>query len=176
MKRLYFLTNNMRSLTHFSDLVHRVGIRDNHFHVASNNDAALATNRIHPIPSLFKSDLIHSGERGALIGLLLAAALILAANISGFVDIIGAAGLTAMAFILFMFCTWEGGMWGIQHANYKIARFKDDIDNGKHLVMVDIAPDQITPLCNAARKIPYLQLAGEGSTFIHPLQDDEAAA
>ena len=47
-----------------------------------------------------------------------------------------------LAVVLLGFCTWEGGLIGIQKPNHNFARFKQALKDGKHVFFVDLEPRQ----------------------------------
>ena len=143
MKRLYYLTNSLESVSGISEDLHNQGIDDWHIHVLSRNEAGLYHRQVHSSNIFQENDVIHSGEIGAILG--------------------GAIGLLFVIFIEFwtpfgapmplpililaagvftLFGTWSGGLAGVTRENYKIARFHDDLEKGKHLIMIDVSKRQ----------------------------------
>lgn len=170
MKRLYYLTDSLDSVTRIVEDLHRDGITDWHLHVLSRNEAGLYHRQIHSANMLQENDVIHSGQLGALAGGLVglvAATLLEWWNPFG-VDI-PLPALIVVAGVFTMFGAWSGGLAGVTRENYKTTRFHDDLVNGKHLVMVDVSREQERlvrhQLC---RYHPEACLAGEDTTLILP--------
>ena len=47
-----------------------------------------------------------------------------------------------LAVVLLGFCTWEGGLIGIQDPNHNFTRFEQALKDGKHVFFVDLEPGQ----------------------------------
>ena len=65
--------------------------------------------------------------------------------------------------ILLGFCTWEGGLIGIQEPHVDIKRFQDDLKAGRHVLIVDVDADQEETLRSIVDQHPRLTPAGEGA-------------
>lgn len=169
MKRLFYLVDRMDSVESISEDLHNEGITDWRFHVLSKDDAGLFTRRLHSASILDRTDLARYTERGAIAGALFAAAFIVTAKLTG------ALALPAIAWIaLFLFMTavgaWLAGFGGIGVENYRIRRFHDAIENGEHLVMVDVRKkDEQRMKELMASNHPEARLQSEDSTFNNPL-------
>ncbi len=170
MKRLYYLTDSLDSVTRIVEDLHRDGITDWHLHVLSRNEAGLFHRQIHSANMLQENDVIHSGQLGALVGGLVglvAATLLEWWNPFG-VDI-PLPALIVFAGFFTMFGAWSGGLAGVTRENYKTTRFHDDLANGKHLVMVDVSREQERLVRHQLyRYHPEACLAGEDTTLILP--------
>ena len=46
--------------------------------------------------------------------------------------------LAALVLVCTLFGTWAGGFFGIQTENYKVRQFHAELDEGQHLLMVDV--------------------------------------
>jgi len=168
MKRLYYLTASLEKVDQVSNALHSEGVTDWNFHVLSKDQQGLHTRRINSVRYWQQSDLVHSAIRGAILGALICMALVFLVNfVSGytwwslpFVTVSGT-----------LFGTWLGAFIGFTHENYKIARFHQEIESGKYLIMVDIhrdEEDRVLELMKAHH--PAVRLAGEDSTLINPLK------
>lgn len=171
MKRFYYLTDNIESTEKVSDDLHAEGISDWHFHVMSKDEAGLQKKHVHVANPLHRFDIIHSGERGALIGGALG---FVAGALAVVMTPLG--GIFGMWFALLptvlfgCFGAWVGGMVGLSHENYKIARFTDDIEAGKFLIMVDARKNQETRVLRMMERChPEATLAGIDDTWVSPL-------
>lgn len=170
MKRLYFLTKNVNSTEQVADDLHREGITDWHFHVISRHEARLKKHHVHSAAWWHRFDILHSGERGLLIGGgigfvigLISALATPLGEIFGFWFVALPTGLCGL------FGAWVGGMVGLSHENYKIARFHDAIEQGHYLLMVDIRKDQEARVVNMMRREhPEAQAFGWDSTWVSP--------
>ena len=66
------------------------------------------------------------------------------------------------AVVVLGFCTWEGGLIGIQTPNYQFKRFQHLLSQGMHIFFVDITPEQHSVLRDVSRNHPSLRYAGSG--------------
>ena len=69
-----------------------------------------------------------------------------------------------LAIIVLGFCTWEGGLIGIQNPHMDFRRFEEDLEAGKHILFVDVDPGQEDTLRSVVANHPKLQDAGEGGS------------
>lgn len=171
MKRFYYLTDNIESTEQVSDDLHAEGISDWHFHVLSKDEAGLQKKHVHVANPLHRFDIIHSGERGALIGGTLGFLLGAMAVVMGPLGEIFGLWFVLLPTALFgCFGAWVGGMVGLSHENYKIARFSDDIEAGRFLIMVDVRKNQENRVLRMMeRQHPEASLAGVDDTWVSPL-------
>lgn len=171
MKRLYYLTRNVQSTERIAEDLHREGITDWHFHVISKDEAGLQQHHVHMANLLHRFDVLHSGERGGLIGGTIGFAIgVLAVLFTPMGDIFGFWFLPLPTGLCGFFGAWVGGLVGLSHENYKIARFHDDIEKGRYLIMIDIRKDKEESVRRVMERLhPEARLAGMDSTWISPL-------
>lgn len=171
MKRLYYLTQSMESTQSISDDLHNSGVTDWNFHVLSKqNESGLYRRHIHSANLTHKSDIVHSAERGAIIGFVFGILLAwFLSNVPVFgIPISGSAPYFVILFGL-MFGGWFGGFLGIQTENYKIKRFHDQLEIGRYLIMIDVEVGQeqlVRDIMNS--KHPEARYYTDGSSVITP--------
>ena len=170
MKRLYYLTSSLDSVTRITEDLHRDGVTDWHLHVLSRNEAGLYHRQLHSANMFQENDVIHSGQLGALIG---GAAGLLAVTLLEWWNPFGVdvplPVLVIVAGVFTMFGAWSGGLAGVTRENYKITRFHDDLVKGNHLIMVDVSREQEQRVrYHLSRYHPEACLAGEDTTLIFP--------
>lgn len=172
MKRFYYLTDNIESTEKVSEDLHAEGISDWHFHVLSKDEAGLQKKHVHVANPLHRFDIIHSGERGALIGGVLGFLIgTLAVMMSPLGSIFGMWFALLPTVVFGCFGAWVGGMVGLSHENYKIARFTDEIEAGRFLIMVDARKNlEDRVLRMMERQHPEATLAGIDDTWVSPLE------
>lgn len=172
MKRLYYLTDSIDLTEEISNKLHAAGITDWHFHVLSKDEAGLKTHRIHSANYLQAYDIVHSGERGAMLGIIVGILAAIATLIfQPFEKTLGIGTLAVVIAIITMFGAWVGGLLGISSENYKISRFHQDIEEGKHLIMVDIKPHQEIKVRQLMQsEFPEAKLQGEDTTHTNPFK------
>ena len=80
MQRHYYISDNLDELERVEQELEAQGISTEQIHVLSEQDAEVEQHHhLHDVPSFMKQDVVHSGEIGALVGLVLAAAVLLGA-------------------------------------------------------------------------------------------------
>lgn len=173
MKRLFYLVDQMDSVEAISEDLHQEGITDWRFHILSRDDAGLFNRRLHSAAIFDRTDLARYTERGAVIGGLFGFAFIATAQLSG------AFAMPLAAWIaLFLFLVAAGafiaGFGGIGAENYRIRQFHDAIENGQHLVMVDVRKQHESRMKELmAERHPEAQLQQEGSSFNNPFVEED---
>jgi len=164
MNRHYYISDNLDDLETVERELEAGGISTEQIHVLSEKDADVEQHHLHDVPSFMKQDVVHSGEIGAVVGVVLAALVIGSAYWLGWTDT--AAGwmpFIFLAIVVFGFCTWEGGFFGIQVPNTHFRRFKQNLKEGKHIFFVDVEPEQEALLEQVVKHHPMLNMAGVGS-------------
>ena len=171
MKRLYFLARSLESVREISDDLHHQGINDWHLHVLSRDNAGLYHRQIHGSHVFQQNDVIHSGELGAIIGGILGLLIAMGLELlTPFGAPLSLPVLLLIAGIFTLFGTWSGGLAGVTRENYKTTRFHDELEKGKHLIMVDVsAQKEVEIRRHIERYHSEVSQAGEDSPFILPL-------
>ena len=169
MLRHYFISDNLDDLELFEEQLEEAGVSTPQIHVLSQHDAEIDHHEhLHKSQSFMKKDISHSPELGALVGLGAAIFVLALAHSAGWTD--SAAGWVPFIFLavlLLGFCTWEGGLLGIQKPNYQFARFAEALKDDKHIFFVDLEPDQEAILEKVFKEHPHVELAGTGSSTPH---------
>ncbi|MGI9275566.1 MAG: hypothetical protein ACR2PT_12065 [Endozoicomonas sp.] len=170
MKRLYYLTDTLGSVSKISDDLHQDGITDWNIHVLSKDEAGLYHRHVHSAHLFQQNDVIHSGEQGAIIGGLIGLVIALALETQAFFEhSLPLLVLLAIAGLFTLFGAWSGGLAGVTRENYKIQRFHSDLEKGKHLIMVDVLRNQELLIRQQLSQYhPEAVLAAEGTSLIHP--------
>ena len=173
MKRLFYLVDQMDSVEAISEDLHQEGITDWRFHILSRDDAGLFTRRLHSATIFDRTDLARYTERGAIAGSLFALAFIATAQLSGVLALPMAAWIA-----LFLFMTAAGaflaGFGGIGAENYRVRQFHDAIENGQHLVMVDVRKkDEQRMKELMAQRHPEARLQQEASSINNPFVEED---
>ena len=113
---------------------------------------------------VLKKDVVHGTELGAIVGIIAAGVVVLLAWWTGLTATYTWVPAIFLAIIILGFCTWEGGLIGIQHPHIDFRRFEADLKAGKHVLFVDIDPEQEPVLHDVVAEHPKLQDAGEGGS------------
>lgn len=163
MKRHYYLSNDLIDLEAVEVELEKAGVDVEQIHVLSEDDAYLETHHLHAVDSISKKDVIHSGLIGLMIGAVGASAILFMSLQFGISENYTWAPALFLSVAFLGFCTWEGGLWGIQKPHHEFARFQDALKDGKHVIFVDVKASQESTLSQVIQGHPTLQLAGEGS-------------
>ena len=170
MRRIYYLLDDINEAHLISDTLHENAIEDWQFHILAKDEAQLHRHHLHKANVFQKSDLIHSGERGALAGL--AAGFYLALFVSPW-SVAETSTLLYGLLALSVLGLIAGTVWGNYHENYKILHFHNDIENGKLLVMLDAKNDQHILVKHLMKnEFPQLNSSGEHDWFINPFETE----
>ncbi len=142
--RHYFISNDLDDLEVVQQQLEGEGLTKPQIHVLSLDDMAVENHhRLHDVSSFMKTDVLRSGEIGLLVGLAIAAALLLIAYFAGWTAApVGWLPFVLLAAIVLGFATWEGGFIGIQRRNTHFARFEKALADGNHVFFVDVEPGQ----------------------------------
>ena len=168
MRRIYYLLDDINEADLISDTLHENGIADWQFHVLAKNEEGLCQHHLHQANFLQKRDVVHSGERGAIVGGgvgLYLSLFILPWSISSTTLLLTVLlALTIVGVVI-------GGLLGNSHENYKIARFHDDLESGKLLILLDVKKDQHALVLHLMKvEFPALNPAGDDSVFSNPFE------
>jgi len=168
MLRHFFISDNADDLEVFEEQLEAAGVPKAQVHVLSADVANIASHeRLNYVQSLLKSDLIHSTTRGAIVGLVASAIVLLVAHFAGWADTpAGWVPFLFLAVLVLGFCTWEGGLSGIQRPNHNFTRFEQALKDNKHVFIVDLEPGQEATLEKLLPLHPGVELAGT-SAFKH---------
>ncbi len=139
MSKLKYLTNDIEELDAVEQDLEANGIPRSHIHVLSNSDGELAKHDIPTFSDWSKRDLTYYGIRGAVIGVVLSMCILGGGYVYGITDSVSWAILGFIAAATMGFCTWEGGLMGIAKLNHEFEQYHEDIENGEHLLVVDVA-------------------------------------
>jgi len=168
MKRFYYLVDSIAHTEQVAEAVYNCGISNWNFHVLSKDEAGLHRHHIHSATPFHRNDMLHTGERGALVGGLIG--VVAATGVAVFAGMLDGYALFFVVVLLTCFGAWLGGMMGMSMDNYKIARFHDDIERGRHLVMLDVRRRQEPIIRRMMSGREGVIAAGEDSIFINPFR------
>ncbi len=109
------------------------------YRVISKDEDGIRSHHLHDGTLVDRTDVVHSGERGALaggaIGLLFALLLAMTEPL-GFP--LGWGGFLAVMVLIGFFGAWVGGMVGLSHENYKFEPFHDALEAGQYLMTIGV--------------------------------------
>lgn len=175
MLRHYYISDDLDDLEIIEKELESKGVTTPQIHVLSENDAEVEKHHLHAIESVLKQDVVHSTELGALVGAVGAGLVLLVAYLMDWhTTAVGWVPFGFLAVVVLGFCTWEGGLIGIQVPNHEFKRFKKFLEDGNHVFFVDVEPSQEDALASVVASHPRLKLAGTGEatpTWVVKSQD-----
>lgn len=175
MKRLYYLSKNIAYVKAISDDLHQSGITDWNFHIVSRDDAGLYRHHLHGSGPLQRTDFIHWALRGTLLGFALS---LFVVTCLLWLTKWPPVAMVATVLMLTMFCTWVGGLIGIAHVHYKVARYYDRLQAGEHLMMVDVPRKSAEDIEAMIEQYHHgeAQKVGESTRFDNPFESGPVLA
>jgi len=134
---MYYLSPSLVSTHQVSDDLQDVGVDEWHLHVVSKDEAGLKNEKIHSSNWLETRDLLRLGFIGAnvgfIVGVLAAGAMLL---FKPFGPDFPSIAYFFLVVVATLFGAWVGGLIGMDSENQKLKRFREDIDNGKYLILI----------------------------------------
>jgi hypothetical protein len=175
MRRLYYIAEDVETTRRVSDALHGDGITDHDFHVVARDEAGLYTHHVHSATTYQQVDIIHTGERfamvGACAGLLLVWCLEVVAPFGFAPDLFSGLALVVLGTL---FGAWQGGMIGLTREHYKLAPYHHDLEAGRYVIMVDVRGDREDDVRDLMRaRFPEVCAAGDDSTLDNPFETPE---
>ncbi len=141
MKRLYYITDKMDYAEHISEQLTDNGISSHHIHVLSKNENGVVTHHLNG-PNLFERvDFIRGAVNGLVAGLLMSIAALFMGRFILNLDFSGMAQF-GMICLLMLFGSWVGGLVGFARENHHLRRFHQQIEKGRHLMMIDVSASE----------------------------------
>lgn len=161
MDRYFFVSEDLDELEAVEIELEKSGVTTSQIHVLSDNDRDVALHRrLHEVHSFMKTDVVRSGLIGACFGVVAAALVIGVTYFAG--PPTTWTPFVFLAIVLLGFCTWEGGFLGFQIPNRRFSRFQDLLRAGKHVLFVDVNPEQVPQMEQVLAGHRKLQPAGTG--------------
>jgi hypothetical protein len=164
MKRHYFISDDLDDLAAIEAELDAVGISAPQVHVLSNDDAGLALKQLSQVEAVLKKDVVHGTELGAVVGVACAIAILLLFWMSGLTESYTWLPPIFLSIVILGFCTWEGGLIGIQEPHVDFRRFEQELRSGKHILLLDVEADQESKMRHIIRAHARIENAGEGES------------
>jgi hypothetical protein len=163
MKRHYFISDDLDDLKIIEQQLEAAGVTTPQIHVLSEDETGVEIHHLHQVEPVLKKDVVKGTELGAVVGVIGAALVLLLAWQSGLTESYTWVPAIFLAVIVLGFCTWEGGLIGIQEPHSEFKRFQSALHQGKHVLFIDADPAQESILQKVVSDHPRLQVAGEGT-------------
>ncbi len=164
MKRHFYLSDDLSDLEALEQELEDAGVDAEQIHILSNDEAELENRHLRAVGSFSKKDIVRAGSVGFAVGILLVAVMMLVSLQLGLDKTDAWMPIMFLAVVTLGFCTWEGGLWGIQNLNHEFKRFHQELDKGKHLFFVDVKDKQESVVSHIVDFHPKLVLAGSGGS------------
>src|SRR6266568_8000774 len=167
--RRYFISDDLDDLEVVEEQLEGAGVSTPQIHVLTAHDAELDHHEhLHRVQSFMKNDIVHSTLIGAVVGV---CGFVLVLVVAHFADWTKTAAgwipFVFLAVVVLGFCTWQGGLFGIQTPNHNFRRFEKALSDGKHVFFVDLEPQQEAILEKVLKSHPQVELAGTGQSAQH---------
>ena len=163
MRRLYFLTPNVKSARQIVDELLLTRVDSRHIHIISNNEQELHKADLPEATLLEKTDVVPAFERGIAYGLAtgLAAGLVGASFSPLGLEFDGATvlGITLAGAI---FGAWISGMIGVSLHNSQLQMFESAIAHGGLLLIIDVPKKRVQEITQLV-KSHHPEAAAEGT-------------
>jgi hypothetical protein len=163
VKRYYFVSDDLKDLALIETELQMCGISPLQMHLVSEAEGEAERLGLHQVSSVFKRDIIQSMLTGFMIGLLVSAVLMLISMAIGLESTRDWTILGVICLFIVGFCTWEGGLFGIQVPNRHFRRFARALKQGRHLFFVDLDKKQRSNLDAIVKKHSHLKSVGRGA-------------
>jgi len=169
MQRHFVISDDLDDLEHLEEELESQGVPTPQIHVFTLDDTGAEKHvHLHHVQSLMKRDVVHSLIIGAIIGAVISASVLGATALFGWHH--SAAGWMPFVFLAIValgFCTWEGGLFGVQTLNHHFKKFKSTLEGGKHVFFCDLQANQVAIFRRVVEAHPRAQLAGTGVSTPH---------
>jgi len=163
MKRHFYVTDDLDDLDRIEAELESSGLHRPQIHVFSKDDAGVETHdHLHNMESVLKKDLVHGMLVGSGFGILLAGLVLVASALSKLPLDYTWTPFAMLSIVVFGFCVWLGGLYGIQVPHRDLRRFLPQLRAGRHVFIVDVDPQQETALARVVNRHPQLKLTGTG--------------
>ena len=169
MKRFYYISDDLDDLEQIEHQLEAGGIARPQIYLLSNDDVGLENRDVNRVASFLKTDVIHAGEIGALLGLAIASVILLISHFSGIAAQVGWAPFIFLAIIGFGFATWEAGFIGMQTPNVHVTQFEKALEQGRHVLFVETDREDQKKLKAVIKQYPSLERAGTEVTHTRAL-------
>jgi len=160
MKRLYYITDEIDYAQHISEQLTFNGIDSHHIHVLSKNEQGVVTHHLNGPNILERVDFIRGALNGMVSALMIAVVLLFIGRFVMEMTITGTAQVGFLA-LLMLFGTWLGGIIGFANENIHLRRFHEQIEKGRHLMMIDVSASEEKLVHRIIDHLNEAQFSGE---------------
>lgn len=171
MSQIQFLLDNLDESDDLQDDLARLGVAHNDVHFLTKHAEEFQHHHVHSASLFEERDIIHSGLRGAILGLFVSIFIIvLSAITEPWGWDIQLEHMILMGFFLTAFGGWLGGLYGIGHQNYRVAPYYQHLEDGKALMLVYSSSEKENSIRRTIEsKHPLVRFLGSRETYDNPL-------
>ena len=167
MDRYFFISGDLDDMDRVESELENAGVSTAQIHILSKDDDGVARRNLHEVHAFMKTDVIRSGLRGAVLGVVAAVLVLFFAHYSSATDNVGWLPFVFLSIVVLGFCTWEGGFFGFQVPNAQFKQFEEVLAQGWHVFFVDVSERQLSVLQSVTDSHRGLKPAGIGSSSPH---------
>lgn len=161
LTRYFFISTNLDDLEHFGTDLENAGVVTPQIHVLTDNEDEAHRHHVHQVTPFMKRDIVHSAIAGAAVGVCLAVVAFVVTMVAGLHGTeAGSWPFIFLAVILLGFCTWVGGLSGIQSSNSRTRQFDQAVKEGKHVFFVDQPKGHGAELEAVSNRYATVEMAG----------------
>ncbi|MDP1541021.1 MAG: hypothetical protein U0998_05395 [Moraxellaceae bacterium] len=173
MHTLMFLSTSLESTRMAVERLRKMGVSEDAYSVIGRQEEGLFRHHLHVSGVWERTDLIHSGERGVILG---GFAGVFFAGLMMWMQPFGVPvtlwALLACVVMFGCFGAWVGGMVGLSHENYKLAPFHQAIEDGQFLLLVGSKDDVgAASIRKQLADLNELSFAADDTSIINPLHN-----
>lgn len=142
MKRLYYLTDDIEHAEHIARELAQYPLHQANVQVLSQDEVGLSVHQLKSASYLARQDILHRGSQGLFLGLTLGI-LTLMFSLSLGLAPGDFSGQLALVILCGLLLGWAGCLIGLNQENHHLACFHDDIQCGRTLLLIDVAPREV---------------------------------
>ena len=166
VKRYYFISDDMDALGRIEAVLRNHGIIKSQIHVLSKElTSARSRDQFHNIAPVLKQEIAHDMLINTLFGALAAVLILAVGYITRLPDSYSWTPFYLLAITIFGLVSWSVGLYGFQVPDKAFLRLQKDLDDGKHIFIVDVESSQEQIIRQMEYENPYLIDAGIGSVI-----------
>jgi len=164
MKRYYFICDDKDSRGRIEVELNKHGIIKPSVRILSKEDmATVSDEQFHNIAPILKQDIAHGVLINTLFGALAAVLILTIGYITRLPDSYTWTPFYLFAITIFGFVSWSGSFYGFQVPKKDFRRLQKDLDDGKHIFIIDVESSQQEIIRQMEYEYPYLIDAGTDS-------------
>ncbi len=139
MHTLMYLMRKLDTVEAMVASLQEMNIGHDAYRVISKDEDGIRRHHLHDGTLVDRTDVVHSGERGALMGGLVGLAFALLLALTDPLGVpLGWTGFLVVIALIGFFGAWVGGMVGLSHENYKLAPFHKALQQGQYLMTIGV--------------------------------------